>query len=557
MQDTLDLTSRKNAASARVARNQAIRRAVQIAFLLLFLAPIIPVLYERFSHRAAPIFSSWLLPWDPLLLAGHVARRDWSALVIGAPLVLIALTLILGRFFCGWMCPLGTTLDLVRPLAFWRRGTRTARMDTEATDATKGDRLRGARGGRKGLFAWFPANANSHLRYYLLIGVLAAGVLSLQALGLLDPLVIFHRATTALATTVFALQLSPMRAFLALISFIFVAILVLELWQPRFWCRNLCPLGALLSLFSRWSLLNRRVGEACSNCAECRRACPMNAIPLREPHNTDYSDCTFCLECQAPCPKDGITFGFGTLAGKEWRRVKRGRLIDGKLGNWAGDTAGNAPSAAIPIYQSTKLPAPGRYVPKSGFLGLRLSRRQFVGGVAAGAAGLALTPVVGLERRGQVIRPPGALPEAEFVRTCILCQECVRVCTTNGLRPTTWEAGWAAIGTPQLIPRAGACTLNPSCPQRCATVCPVGAILPLPPEQMRLGLAEVEHSLCLAWDQGSKCLVCVEACLVEAAQMYNGRIIVDPLRCTGCGRCENACPVAGSAIRVQPLGAAG
>jgi ferredoxin-type protein NapG len=62
----------------------------------------------------------------------------------------------------------------------------------------------------------------------------------------------------------------------------------------------------------------------------------------------------------------------------------------------------------------------------------------------------------------------------------------------------------------------------------------------------------VDHNLCLAWDQGVRCLVCVEACLVGAAQAYHGRIVVDPNKCTGCGRCETGCPVAGSAIRVQP-----
>ena len=109
----------------------------------------------------------------------------------------------------------------------------------------------------------------------------------------------------------------------------------------------------------------------------------------------------------------------------------------------------------------------------------------------------------------------------------------------------------AAAGTPRLVPRAGACALNPSCPNLCAQVCQVGAIRPIPREEMELGLAEVDHPLCLAWDQGVKCLVCVEACLVEAAQVYNGRIVVDPTRCTGCGRCENACPVAGGAIHVK------
>jgi polyferredoxin len=486
-------------AGAAISRTDKIaRKAVQVGFLLLFLYPLVPVIYRQIALRAVPTLTSWLLPWDPLLLLGHLVRREWVALVIGAPLLLLALTLIFGRAFCGWVCPMGTVLDIVRPVAFWEKGKRA-----------KGQRGKGARG----IMRLFPANANSALRYYLLVAVLAAGVLSLQALGLLDPLVIFHRAATALTMDLFALQQPALRAFFAVLSLIFLGILALELWQPRFWCRNLCPLGALVSVFGRWSLLNRRVSERCNRCGDCRRLCVMNAIP-KEPHNTDYSDCTFCLECESVCPNAGISFGFGTLAGKTWQR-SRGAGGQGDL------------------------------------LGVNLTRRQFIGGAAAGAAGLAVVPLLQLDRRQGVIRPPGALPEAEFVRTCILCQECVRVCPTGGLKPTFLEAGLAAVGTPRLVPRAGACALNPSCPNLCAQVCPVGAIRPIPREEMELGLAEVDHPLCLAWDQGVKCLVCVEACLVEAAQVYNGRIVVDPTRCTGCGRCENACPVAGGAIHVK------
>ncbi|MCU0501397.1 MAG: 4Fe-4S binding protein [Anaerolineae bacterium] len=508
------------------------RRAVQIGFLLLFLYPLLLVIYQRVTFRATPNFASWLLPWDPLLLAGHLARREWTGLVIGAPLLLIALTLILGRFFCGWVCPIGTVLDLVRPLAFWQKRRKSSR-------ATR----------------LFPANANSHLRYYLLIAVALAGLFSLQALGLLDPLVIFQRAMTALASNFFALQQPPQRIFLSVISLLFVAILLLELWQPRFWCRNLCPLGALLSLFSRFSLLNRQVSSACSFCGDCRRACVMNAIPRKEPHDTDYSDCTFCLECESACPNTGISFAFGTLAGKRWQRNPQ----VSKLANQQSD---NPRSPVLPLSQSpdalaSKPRFQGSYQPKSGKFGGPLTRRELFGGLAAGAAGLALVPVVERDRRGGVLRPPGALHEEAFVRTCILCQECVRVCPTGGLKPTTFEAGLAAVGTPQLVPLTGACTRNPSCPGLCAQVCPVGAIQPIAPEQVKIGRAVVDHPLCLAWDQQVKCLVCVEACLVEAAQVYNGRIIVDPQRCTGCGRCENACPVASSAIRVKPFSAFG
>jgi MauM/NapG family ferredoxin protein len=255
----------------------------------------------------------------------------------------------------------------------------------------------------------------------------------------------------------------------------------------------------------------------------------MNAIPP-EPHETDYGDCTLCLGCESVCPKNGISFGWGTLAGKKWQSEGRVAEADGTLR------------------------LKGHYAPVEGrFVQAKLSRRQLLGGLAASAAGLALTPIVGLTQKRGVLRPPGALPEQEFIRACIVCQECVRVCPTGGLRPTFLESGLAGIGTPQLVPRQGGCALNPSCPDLCARVCPVGAIRPIQPEQIKVGLARVDRHLCLAWDQGVKCLVCVEACLTEAAQSYNGRVTVDPQKCTGCGRCESGCPVAGSAIRVVAL----
>lgn len=501
--------------------DRAGRRSVQLGFLLLFLYPLILTAYQRVTARATPSFTSWLLPWDPLLLGGHLVHRNWDALVIGAPLLLLAFTLLLGRFFCGWVCPIGTVLDLVRPPAFWRKSKPRPPRAIPADRSSKLSLPAGIR--------LFDRRTNSRLRYFILIAVLAAGIFSLQALGLLDPLVIFHRTATALASNAFALGMPALRAFFSLISLLFLAILLLELWQPRFWCRNLCPLGALISVFARFSLLNRRVSSACTLCGECQHVCAMNAIPRREPHDTDYAACTFCLECESACPNGGISFSFGTLARKQWQREAR-----------------NPQKSHRPQLQ-------GSYVARPTGFGHQIGRRELIGGVAAAMAGVALLPALQFTRGRALLRPPGALPEEEFVRTCILCQECVRVCPTGGLKPTTLEGGPAAIGTPHLVPRVGACTRNPSCPHLCAQVCPVAAIRPIAADQVKIGRAVVKHDLCLAWDQQVKCLVCVEACLVEAAQMYNGRIIVDPTRCTGCGRCENACPVAGSAIHVKPF----
>jgi MauM/NapG family ferredoxin protein len=174
--------------------------------------------------------------------------------------------------------------------------------------------------------------------------------------------------------------------------------------------------------------------------------------------------------------------------------------------------------------------------------------------MVAGGIGLAAVPVLSLAKpKTGLVRPPGALSESEFLQTCVTCQECIRACPSQALRPALLEGGLTSIGTPYLSPRQGACSFNPSCPQICAQVCPVGAIRSIPVSQMKTGAARVDHKACLAWDQGVKCLVCVEACLLDAARSINGRIIVDAEKCSGCGRCESGCPVTGSAIRVFPL----
>jgi ferredoxin len=369
----------------------------------------------------------------------------------------------------------------------------------------------------------------------VLFGVVVGGSLSIRWLGLLDPLVIFNRVVASMLINGLSLQQPPQRIFFSLVSLVFVLAVVLELSRARFWCRNLCPLGALFSLVARFSLMKRRVSNACTGCGECRVACAMNAIP-KDASDTDYSDCTFCLECQSDCPKGGITFGFSPqkTIGLRDPRVALPQAVEmprGEPREAAGTRAGPAQSG--------------------------LSRRevlaQTVAMTTAGALGLVATPLTAMTHSRPILRPPGALPEDEFVRTCVLCQECVRICPTGGLRPALFEGGLASIGTPQLVPRQGGCSLNPSCPNLCAQVCPVGAILPTRPEELKIGLAHVHRDLCIAWDQGGKCLVCVEACLNHAAIPFHGRVTVDAQNCTGCGRCESGCPVPGSAIRVYPI----
>ncbi|MHB1357086.1 MAG: 4Fe-4S binding protein [Anaerolineae bacterium] len=492
------------------------RKVVQVGFLALFLFPYAPLIYRRLTYRPASVVGSWLLAWDPLLLLAQLPRLGQVGILIGAPLLLIALTLVFGRFFCGWVCPLGTVLDIVHGIMPWNWGRKASRWFAKRNWLTL-------------------ANGNSYLKYILLLASVVLALTSLKLVGLFDPLVIFHRTATVAMNNHFALIKPGYEVYLSA-SFLFLAILLPELIKPRFWCRHLCPLGALLGLLSRWSVLNRWVSSECHYCGKCQQVCPMNAIP-REPHDTDHMECHLCLRCESACPRHGVIFRFGPLARTNWQAGKSYKTADP-----------NARREFFGAYMRSDKPLSER------ILGIKVNRRGVLGSLAIAGSSLVVWPLLGILPAKPVIRPPGALPEEEFLATCILCQECIRVCPTQGLKPALLESGLRSIGTPMLLGREGGCQLNRSCPNLCAWVCPVGAIQVIPREKMRLGLAVVNQRACLAWDQGVRCLICVEACPTQAAAAYHGRVTVDPTKCSGCGICERACPVVGSAIRVTPTG---
>jgi len=163
--------------------------------------------------------------------------------------------------------------------------------------------------------------------------------------------------------------------------------------------------------------------------------------------------------------------------------------------------------------------------------------------------------------RGSVVRPPGSLPEEEFLGRCLRCAACIRVCSTTGrgLQPALLEAGWEGIWTPILIPRYGYCEYTCIL---CGQVCPTGAIRRLSEEvkkKTRIGMAYFDKSRCIPWYRNEDCLVCEEHCplpqkaiiLKEEATLLDGRkrIVKRPyLRedlCTGCGICVAKCPIKG------------
>lgn len=151
----------------------------------------------------------------------------------------------------------------------------------------------------------------------------------------------------------------------------------------------------------------------------------------------------------------------------------------------------------------------------------------------------------------KVLRPPGALPEEAFLRACTRCDACAGACPAYAIKVAGRQDG-VVEGTPFMHDLLGSpCLLCPDTP--CITACEAGALVPIPPEEFRLGLAEVSASACLAY-RGTACRACVDACPLgeRGIVLSEGRPIVVPLGCTGCGQCLAACPAEPRAIAVLP-----
>ena len=491
-----------------------LRRAVQLICLLGFLWLFLQTEYRGLDELPYPV--SLLFRIDPLAALADLLAPGPFSWALWPALVLLVLTALFGRFFCGWICPLGTTIDGC--------GKLTGR----------GAHLR-SRSWRK-------------IKYLLLFSLTAASFGGVQLLGLFDPLAIFLRTLTLSLYPAYNLFLnglfdvsyqhniplvSPLlnglypvfrdnlMAFfqpsytLGLFTLlVFFSILLLERVERRFWCKNLCPLGALFGLCSSRALLTRQPDGLCHDCRKCETACRMDAVGEK---GQQAGECIECLDCTDYCPQQRVAF---TLTGPRPRQQK----VD-------------------------------------------VSRRDLLVSVSAGAV---IAPVARIapdsyKLNPYLIRPPGAVAEAEFLRRCVRCGECMKVCIGQALHPALLDAGTIGLWTPLLIARLGYCEFNCTL---CGQVCPTGAIRPLPVEEKRktiIGLAIFDKNRCLPFARQEECMVCEEHCptaekaivfdeqLVEVGGQVRSlkipRVLTD--RCIGCGICETRCPLDGlSAIRV-------
>lgn len=478
-----------------------VRRSVQTLSFFFLLYLVIKTAFPLEIKAPVDLY----LRLDPFIaLISTLTHKGMVERMIPAFGVLLFMA-ILGNFFCGWFCPMGAVIDFFDRFLF-REKRRTKPLEDQA--------LR-------------------RLRYGVFIFSIVAGAMAFQVMYLLDPISLLtrtliisfyppaiylynqllHQIQTLLPKNPFFASGIPLPIFKVnlLIFLFFVTLLALGVIRRRFWCRYLCPLGTLFSVTSRLRLLRRVVSEDCTQCQKCVRDCPMGVIPERTPRAYRHQDCLSCFNC-LDCPPQAVSFLF-----------------------------------RFPRWESVE--------------GVDLSRRYVLGSFAFGLTSALMIKTNPLQtesglKNNRLIRPPGALPEEAFVAVCTGCGECLKVCPNNALQSTFLEAGLAGLYTPRLVARIGYC--EEFC-NFCGRVCPTEAIRPLTIEEKRfiqIGVAHIDKTRCIAWDTDKICLVCQEQCSYHAiVGDEKKRPIVKEEKCTGCGICENKCPVDGeSAIIVYSSG---
>jgi len=508
-----------------VTRSSPIRRGIQVGCLLAFLYAFFYVCWPYAETFGQATFSDkesfkveLFLLIDPLVgLSTAIAGRFVNGATFWWAAAIVAACLLVPRGFCGYLCPLGTLIDAfdyfvgrlfqaVRPA----RKTRPTNISTPP---------------------WW-VNAKYHLLAATLISSLCGMLLSgfVSAIPVLTRGLMFTAARLQLAIVKGPGHLAPVGWTFYLSIALFLVVFALSLLGRRFWCRYVCPSGALFSLGNLLRIGQRQVDDTCIGCQRCVEICPFDAI--QEDYTTRTADCTFCQTCGGVCPPGAIRF--------------------------------------VTRFHSDQLKPEGEpsVHPRP------FSRRAFVAFAAAGAGTAALIRLTAAPSGRDLVkplRPPGSVPEGLFLDLCIRCGQCFKVCPGPVLQAAGLEYGWESLWTPVVTPDHAGC--HQDC-NFCTLVCPTGAIQPLDiavKRRVHMGLARVDTDTCLPFRQEDRreCDVCYTECRqagYDAIEMREIEIKLDPpppegmfselellamtrIRapfvnaeaCVGCGICQYRC----------------
>lgn len=412
---------------------------------------------------------------------GWAAKIQFLPAVLSLSLIAVAIivvALLFGRIYCSVICPLGVMQDIYS----WLGGKI-----------------------KKNRFSY--VKEHKWLRYTVCAIFVVCLIFGFTpVITLLEPYGNFGRIVTS-----FYMR----NVTLSIIAWVMMLILgVLAFLYGRAYCNSICPVGTILSFFSRFSLFRVRFDQdKCKHCGLCEKNCKARAIDAKA-GTVDYSRCVVCGDCTAQCKFDALHY----TAKRPVSKI---------------ETASSEPD---------------------------LGRRSFLVGsaIAAGTAavaqaqmkvdgGLAVITEKEAPKRQTLITPPGSVSARHMQKHCTGCQLCVSACPNNVLRPST---DLMHFMQPTMSFEIGYC--RPEC-TRCGEVCPTGAIKPITKEEktaIHAGHAVWVKDNCVVLTDGVSCGNCQRHCPTGAIQMveyqHNGQTVMIPAinesRCIGCGACENLCP---------------
>lgn len=233
------------------------RNLLQITFLIIFIYLIVNLKYE-YSKQFSPniYFRS-----DPLIALLSILDGGNVSIFLPAG-VIIFFTLFYGRFFCGWICPLGSIFDIVEHI---KRNT--------------------------GKLKYIKLN---NLKIYILMILMLMLFFNLQFIWLFEPMAILSQGIIFVVRK----QIPYVLLFVISISVFFF---------PRAWCKVICPTGAIFSIFSHLRVISRKVNNNCTKCMKCYKECPLGIIE-KDPEKHIKKECLSCFSCANVCQYKAVRF---------------------------------------------------------------------------------------------------------------------------------------------------------------------------------------------------------------------------------------------------------